>query len=632
MDLLLPEQTPSSSGRRKVLIEASLGVGDITVLTGAVRELFRAYPRQFAVDVRTSSPELWFYNPLLTTLSDRDPQVERVTCRLDELGSSAAPESLRYIELFLRDLERQLGVPVSPHRLCGDIHVSANERLAPGPVQQLIGAKVPYWIVGTGGRLDVTVKQWSRARYQQVVDHFQGRILFAQVGLAAHHHPPLDGVLDLRGQTSLRELIRLVYACQGVLCGVTSLMHLAAAVPPCEQELAPICQRPCVVISGGREPALLTHYPDHQVIHNAGILPCSNGGCWRSRTHPLNDGSDLDLPEHRCTQVAGDLPRCMDHISADEVIRRIEGYFRGGATEYLQGYQVEAARRCQASRDRRAWRMPAPELTPPAVVPTPGHILLLTGADDRMGDLLAVSADRLRTYALRHGYRCQSIRFQTGEHRSGYWGKIPAIAQCLRQPDTDWVLWTDADTYITHLDQRLESLMRPDVNLHIGYDAYGINCGVMLIRSCGWSRRFFDAVQFLGTVGHQDDRVGDCQEQTTIRHILKTFPEHQSHVRAEEQHVLNSYLESWRPGDFILHLAGIHDDARVRILRRLHAGQSLETPIYDLRADGRSYGPDPQPGEIAEDDRGLTGTLGNQIPGADEDIQHGPGHGLPQIP
>ena len=67
-------------------------------------------------------------------------------------------------------------------------------------------------------------------RYQDVIDHFRGRILFVQVGANGHHHPKLEGTIDLRGQTSLRELIRLVYHSQGVLCSITALMHLAAAV------------------------------------------------------------------------------------------------------------------------------------------------------------------------------------------------------------------------------------------------------------------------------------------------------------------------------------------------------------------------------------------------------------------
>ena len=38
-------------------VEFMVLTNDITVLTGAVRELHRAYPGEFAVDIRTSYPE-----------------------------------------------------------------------------------------------------------------------------------------------------------------------------------------------------------------------------------------------------------------------------------------------------------------------------------------------------------------------------------------------------------------------------------------------------------------------------------------------------------------------------------------------------------------------------------------------
>ena len=89
---------------------------------------------------------------------------------------------------------------------------------------------MPFWIVVAGGKFDYTIKWWDHDRFQQVVDHFRGRILFVQVGEAVHDHPPLRDVIDLRGRTDLRQLVRLVYHAQGVLCPVTLLMHLAAAV------------------------------------------------------------------------------------------------------------------------------------------------------------------------------------------------------------------------------------------------------------------------------------------------------------------------------------------------------------------------------------------------------------------
>jgi hypothetical protein len=62
---------------------------------------------------------------------------------------------------------------------------------------------------------------------------------------------------------------------------------------------------------------------------------CDNGGCWKARTVPLGDGDKKDAPGQLCVDVVGDLPRCMDMITADEVIRRVGMYFEGGAVSFL---------------------------------------------------------------------------------------------------------------------------------------------------------------------------------------------------------------------------------------------------------------------------------------------------------
>ena len=71
---------------------------------------------------------------------------------------------------------------------------------------------------------------------------------------------------------------------------------------------------------------------------------------------PLGDGDEKDKPGNLCvdpikkevrTKGAADLsyflPRCMDMITSEEVARRVELYFTGGALNYL-------------TRSRRAWR------------------------------------------------------------------------------------------------------------------------------------------------------------------------------------------------------------------------------------------------------------------------------------
>jgi len=50
---------------------------------------------------------------------------------------------------------------------------------------------------------------------------------------------------------------------------------------------------------------------------------------------PLGDGDFKDAPGELCVDVVGSLPRCMDLITAEEVVRRIDTYFRGGAFEYI---------------------------------------------------------------------------------------------------------------------------------------------------------------------------------------------------------------------------------------------------------------------------------------------------------
>src|SRR4029077_20854811 len=174
---------------------------------------------------------------------------------------------------------------IRPTSFHGDIHVSALEKSWYSQIEEIVKVRLPFWIVVAGGKLDYTTKWWNRTRYQQVVDHFLDTIMFVQVGEEGHYHPPLRNVIDLRGKTDLRQLIRLVYHAQGVLCPVTLLMHLAAAV-----EVRPGMprNRPCVVVAGGREPPHWEAYPHHQFIHRAGALPCCEaGGCWKSRVFPL---------------------------------------------------------------------------------------------------------------------------------------------------------------------------------------------------------------------------------------------------------------------------------------------------------------------------------------------------------
>ena len=340
-------KTEPPAAPRKLILRNRQAPGDIVMLTAALRDLHLTFPGQYLTDVRTSAPALWEHNPHITKLAEDDPAVETIDCKYPLIHQSNQ-RPYHFIHGFTEHLGEQLGVRILPGKFRGDIHLAKEEKGWISQVQELTGEPVPFWIIVAGGKRDYTIKWWDPARWQQVVDHFRGRILFVQTGEGKHVHPPLRGVLDLRGKTTLRQLVRLVWHAQGAVCPVTLLMHLAAAV---EVKGGKPKNRPCVVVAGGREPAHWEAYPHHQYLHTCGaLLCCDQGGCWKSRTVALGDGDKKDqslcvdvLPADPAAQRTGPLPRCMDMITADEVIRAIERYFAGGAVQYLTAEQARYA-------------------------------------------------------------------------------------------------------------------------------------------------------------------------------------------------------------------------------------------------------------------------------------------------
>lgn len=325
-------------GSRKLLLRNFQSPGDLVMLTAAVRDLHRSFPGRFITDVRTSCPEIWENNPHITALDEYDPDVEVVECRYPLVGESNRLP-VHFVQAFGHYLSSKLGVGIKTTEFKGDIHLSYAEQKNPSLTERWLGEDIPFWIVVSGGKSDFTVKWWESSRYQAVIDAFEGGILFVQVGREQDHHPRLRGTLDLRGKTTLRELIVLIHQAQGVLCPVTAAMHLAAAVP-CRPNAA--SNRACVVVAGGREPPHWEAYPWHQFIHTVGSLRCcETGGCWKARATQLGDGTRFDSPDYLCANLVDRrLPRCMDIIEVEQVIARIELYFQGGLYSYLTPAQA----------------------------------------------------------------------------------------------------------------------------------------------------------------------------------------------------------------------------------------------------------------------------------------------------
>lgn len=315
----------SSPPTERLVLGSQLSPGDILMLTAAVRDLHRAYPGRFLTAVETPAPELWEHNPLITKQENIAGPWRRIEMQYPLINQSNQ-RPVHFLHGYAEYLSSQLGLPVPVTEFRGDIHMTQEEKGWMNQVHEQFGYEGRFWIISAGGKYDFTAKWWPPAYSQQVIDHFLGRVQFVQCGQAGHWHPPLRGVFNLIGRTSIRQFVRLMYHAEGVICPVSFAMHLAAAVPTRTDRL-----RPCVVLAGGREPAHWESYPGHQFLHTIGTLPCcATGGCWKSRCQKVGDADPKDL-EGVCVrpvQIEPELrvPQCMTMVHPSDVIRAVERY------------------------------------------------------------------------------------------------------------------------------------------------------------------------------------------------------------------------------------------------------------------------------------------------------------------
>ncbi len=301
------------AAERAIILRNHLSPGDVLVMTAAIRSLHLAHPGKYAVAVDTTAPALFEHSPDVVSIEQaRQQDATEIQTHYPAIQQSNT-RGIHFMSGYAEFLSDVLGVKIPLLTNRPHVWLSAKEKSWMGQVQETTGRKQRYFLINAGVKKDFTAKGWGHESYQSVVDRLRGRVVFVQVGAGEHLHRPLRNVINLVGKTDLRQLVRLVHHADGVLCGVTLLQHLAAAM-----------QKPAVVVMGGREPQLWNAYPRQQLMHTIGMLPCcDSGGCWRSRTVALGDGAEQD--KSLCSDPIGDdpVPKCMTMIEPDEVAKKI---------------------------------------------------------------------------------------------------------------------------------------------------------------------------------------------------------------------------------------------------------------------------------------------------------------------
>ena len=315
-------------------------------MTSLVRDIQLVYPGQFEIDVDTTVKPIWENNPHITRLWNHDsknPRIEKpgakfIKCQYGTGIREQNSETIHFAAYFHRDFKKQTGIDVPCQLPYGDIHLTEEEKNTP-PVEGR------YWLILTGGKSDFTIKVWHNKYFQEVVDRL-GDMGVGVVQTGANHgghwHPEITGdhVISLVGWGGFRQFIQQIYHAEGVICGVTAAMHIAAAL-----------HKPCVVIAGGREawwweayvnenrgfgPVASGNVPvPHQFLHTIGLLDCcKHHGCWKNKVVQL--GKDKMLCKRPIQTPEMPIAECMQMITPDHVMEAVMRNYTDGTLPPIQ--------------------------------------------------------------------------------------------------------------------------------------------------------------------------------------------------------------------------------------------------------------------------------------------------------
>ena len=180
-------------------------------------------------------------------------------------------------------------------------------------------------------------------------------------------------------------------------------------------------------------------------------------------------------------------------------------------------------------------------------------VMVAKQADDSAWQL---SIEDKRQYAKRQGYDFHIFNESVGG-RHAAWTKFPAALSLM---DTyDWVFGIDLDTVILNHNIRLESFLDPSVNVILNIDMNGINTGVILLKSCTWTKMLLIDAWTLSDVKNS----GIFWEQAAIMHQMDNYML-RNRAKFVPQKFINEYpKDSGEPVSaedaFIIHFAGRGD-------------------------------------------------------------------------
>ncbi len=291
-----------------VLYFGGEGFGDDLLLTAVLHELRKRDAGRLAVISRLG--EIYDNSPDVDHVAGNDWRLLHTQLRLGR--RAVKPHYYRGFQEpdidvagdghIIAEMCRQIGLR-GDVGLAPRIYLRAEEILAGRRVER----QAAIQCMSHGSLNSSANKVWPAERYQEVVDRNRDRLNFVQLG--SRGDPLLRGVLDLRGQTTIRQSAAILANSQLMVGYVGFLMHLARAVD---------CRS--LIVFGGREHPRQSGYVCNENLYTP--LPCAP--CWRRKScvddHACMRAITSDHATEAITRILSRL-----HVPLETAVERIDG-------------------------------------------------------------------------------------------------------------------------------------------------------------------------------------------------------------------------------------------------------------------------------------------------------------------
>ena len=292
---------------KHIILSAPRHLGDYTALTNTLFNLHSAFPEHtYSVDLRGcgSFGDLFLNNPFLTQKQDNNSWGILLHYESGRVDESKGTHGC-YTKGFHKMAERSMSVLYQDTIRFPMVKITADFYIDPTEYEQYDIPYKDYCLLNANAQVCADTKGYPY--WQEVVDLCPD-IQFLQMGgdWKDIPEPPLKGVVDLRGKTTVRQLILLASKAKYILSGPSGIVHIGSAFPDVKK----------VVLTGARDPATFYTYPNTVPVYTR----CGSFG-YKTGCISMHFGqSGAWTCNKYCTEGPRTYANCMCSIAPEQIV------------------------------------------------------------------------------------------------------------------------------------------------------------------------------------------------------------------------------------------------------------------------------------------------------------------------